>query len=214
MEIQRYPGGQIPNGATVYIDYFATMEGSYQYDAINKNLHIGISLLNQLIEVYYRNTINDYKNLDITDLVILNYITQNIYGARVKINFVRCGIEYNDYNSSILPYKLIRYYFNFQKKFGNKFLISLNGNIRDYNFIRNDRSQIYSDFSGKMAYQLNHRTKINFDAGYRKQKGEQIDLDLVTTRGEFTKIYRKLFISAGLEMYYRNYLGEIINCFY
>ncbi|MFC2136898.1 hypothetical protein ACFLTE_01860 [Bacteroidota bacterium] len=211
LEIQRFPGGQIPNGATVYIDYITTMEGSYHYDAINRNFNVGVSLFNQMIEVYYKNTINDYKDLDITDLVILNYITQNIYGSRVKISFVSCGIEYSDYNSSILPYKLIRYYLHLQKRFGEKFLISLNGNIRDYNFTRNDRSQIFSDLSGKIAYQINYSTKINFDAGYRKQKGEQIDLDLITTRGEITKIYRKIFLSIGLETYHRNYLDEIIN---
>ena len=71
--------------------------------------------------------------------------------------------------------------------------------------------QLYSSIFGKIIYQFKPRSKFNFDVGYRKQVGEQIDLELITSKLEYNTIYRTLYIKVGLEVYKRNYVGEQIN---
>jgi len=46
---------------------------------------------------------------------------------------------------------------------------------------------------------------------YRNQAGRGIDLDLITSKLELTSVVYKIYFTLGLEVYNRNYLGEIIN---
>ena len=210
-EIQRIPGGQIQDGDIVFIDYRATTEGSYQYTLHNSTFGVNLSLWNQFIELYYRNNTNDYKNIDGFDAQNLNFVKKNIFGSRITYKPISSGVEYTSYNSTIIPYNLLRLYIIFQHRFGERLRFSVNGNMRYYEMLNEGVDQRFADISGKVAYRFNRNTDINLDVGYRNQKGQGIDLNLLTARAEFTKKFRKLFLTAGLETYQRDYLGEIIN---
>lgn len=209
-EIQRMPGGQIPNGSTVYVDYTAVQTGSYKYDAHSNSFYAGITVLNRLLEVYYRGRFMHYKNVEKSDLLTLNYLRGNTFGGKIGYWDAELGVEYEDHNSTITPYKLMRYFLNIQKRVG-KFILSANGNIRKYNMVDEEIIRKYSDISGKAAYQINPKTKIDLMLGYRHQRGPGIDLDLVTASSEFRTSWRKLILSVVLDMYLRDYLGEINN---
>ncbi|MFH1321655.1 MAG: hypothetical protein ABII90_13515 [Bacteroidota bacterium] len=208
VEIQRFPGGQIANEAIVYVDYTATQPGSYQYNTNNQFFSAKVLLFGQLIEFYFRTSRQDYINIVQTEYLTLNYFSQNVYGSRIVFGFASGGIEFDNYKSNIIPYQMIRYYINFQKKYKNKLLVSLNGNMRYYQMINEEIKQKYSDISGRIAYNIKSHTKLNLEIGYRNQKGQGIDLDLFTARSEFTTIVRQMFFTVGLEIYRRNYLGE------
>ncbi|MFC2086262.1 hypothetical protein ACFLQ9_00925, partial [Bacteroidota bacterium] len=210
IEIQRMPGGQIANGAMVYIDYKAVQEGSFSYDGIYNNLSASITLFKQLIEVYYRYSKNNFINIEQSDLLTLNYFSQNVYGSKVFYRFISGGVEYDNYQSSLIPYKMSRFYVSLQKKFGRKTLLSLNGNIRNYLMLNENINQKFSDITGQLAYQINYRTKFNIDAGYRNQKGPGVDLELLTARSVVTMALGNLFLSAGFDIYNRHYLDEKI----
>ena len=51
--------------------------------------------------------------------------------------------------------------------------------------------------------------KLNLTLGYRKQRGPEIDLDLLTARTEFEMVYRQLYITLGADLYRRTYLNDI-----
>lgn len=206
IEIQRVPGGQIPNGAAVYIDYTYEVPGSYEYDANNNQFGASILLFRKFVEFYYRFSIQDYPRIVSGDFLTLNYFTQHVYGARLDFGIARAGVEFDNYESNIIPYKMRRYYVDVNWNIRSKLLISINGNIRDYRMIADDVNHLYSNVSGRVAYKFRPRTTLSIESGYLNQRGINIDLDLLTARAELLSIVGKLQMRVGVEMYRRIYL--------
>jgi hypothetical protein len=213
LEIRRIPGGLIADNSVILIDYTATQPGSYEYDANTHVFNTSVYLLDNLLSFYYRFSTQDYSNLVNTEFVTLNYFTQNLAGFRLDYNFLNAGAEYEDYRSSILPYHMWRYYVTLQKNVGKKLMLMLNGNMQDYVMLDKPEPeyQKYLDVTGKAIYTIYGNTNINLDLMYRKQTGRGIDLDLMTAKTEVTTMRNRLYFTVGLEVYKRNYVGEIIN---
>jgi len=211
LEIQRIPGGLIANNQSIFIDYTAEQQGSYKYNSDNQQFSARVVLFERIIEIYFRLGEQDYDNLEFSELITLNFFSQRIYGSRITYGFFEVGFEYDSYQSNITPYDMARYYIRLHWRYRNKLLLSLNGNFRD--IVRIDRidNQQYLDITGRAAYSFNPQTKLNLDLGYRNQEGRQIELDMVTARTEFTTLYRQLYFTAGLELFRRTYVGEILN---
>ena len=207
-EIQRVPGGLIINNQSVYIDYMATPPDSYEYDADNKTFTASILLFKRILEIYYRNSEQDYTNLTDTDFLTLNYYNQNVIGSRIDLGFTRFGIELDEYKSNIIPYKMMRYFLDVNGRIGKKLLISLNGNIRDYIIIDNETKRLYANISGRVAYNIRPRTKVNLDFGYLNQTGRNIELEALTARAEFISNFRQITLKAGFELYQRLYINS------
>ena len=208
LEIQRVPGGQIPNNTAVYIDYYSMLPGSYQYDVNFHSFNADIILFGRIVELYFRFGNQDYHNLKTAEYLTLNYLNQKIYGCRLEYKFASGGVEYETYASSIIPYRMFRYYAQLQGTFRNKLSFAMNGNIRRYRMLYEASNQTYIDITGKIGYMFTSQTNLSFEAGYRKQVGQGIDLDLLTARGEFTTVFRQIMIKVGVEMYQRDYLQE------
>jgi hypothetical protein len=213
LEITRVPGGQIAEGAAVFVDYTVNQPGSYRYDANIVNFNASVLILKNLLEFYYRFAYQDFQNMENTEFLTLNYITQNIYGARVEYKFASAGAEYESYNSTVIPYRLMRYYVLLQGNIKTKVLYSANANYREYKMLDDNTIQKYADFAGNITYMTSPQTKVTFEIGYRKQVGKGIDLNLLTARTEFTANYRKLYLKAGVQVYKRLYLNDNINFF-
>ena len=210
LEIQRVPGGQIVDNQTVYIDYVAIQPGAYSYEANNNSISAGILLFKRLIEVYYRGSFQYYPRVVEAEYLTLNRYSQNIYGARLDLGFATTGIEYDNYNSNIIPYRSLRLYVNMTWSIRAKLIFSVNGNLRNYSLLGEEINQKYSNLSGRVAYSINSRTKANIEIGYLAQNGPNIDLELITTRAEISTSLRQLYIKAGIEMYRRHYLNSDI----
>ena len=211
VEIQRIPGGQIANNSPILVDYQAEQIGSYNFNVDMQSFSIRVTLFDRLLEMYYTIANQDYNNVESADFLILNYFTRNIYGVRFHLGLLTAGVERDDYKSTIVPYEKMRYFLQLNGKIGKKILLSLNGDLSYLTLTETNTDQLYSNLYGKVVYLVKPRSKINFDIGYRKQIGKEIDLDLVTARAEFNTIYRNLYMKAGLEMYRRNYVGEQLN---
>jgi len=69
VEIQRVPGGLIPNSETIYIDYTFQQPGSYSYSANNNHFSASILLFQRLVELYYRYSVQDYPKVNQGDLL-------------------------------------------------------------------------------------------------------------------------------------------------
>ncbi|MFZ4521377.1 MAG: hypothetical protein ACOYNC_06705 [Bacteroidales bacterium] len=212
-EIRRIPSGLIANGGTVYIDYTARQSGSYKYDADNHAFAANVALLKGRVDLYYRLSLQRYKNLENTDYIALNYFTQNVVGVRLGFGLISGGAEYEDYRSSIMPYHMVKYYLNLQKTFKGRLNLAINGNMQNYTMLNEPdaRLQRYTDLSGKIEYLIVNQTKVNLDIIYRKQQGRGIDLDLLTSRLELSSVIYQLYVTAGIEVYRRLYIGEKLN---
>ena len=53
--------------------------------------------------------------------------------------------------------------------------------------------------------------KVNLDLEYRKQVGDEIDLDLIRARTEFNTNVHKIYLRLGFEVYRRYYISEQID---
>ena len=212
IEIKRIPGGQIANNSSILVDYSTLLPGAYKYNLDNQVFLTRVILFKQFLELYYRWGKQNYNHVDLSERIALNYYLQNLYGVQFTIGFARFGVEYDQYQSSIIPYKLVKYFANLHWSFKNKLLFSLIGNVRDYITIGDRQNELYTDISGKVAYSFNSQTKLNLELGYRDQNGYQIDLNLLTARTELNMVYRKIYFTLGLEVYRRDYLNrETIN---
>jgi hypothetical protein len=210
VEIQRIPGGQIPNDGNISVDYLADQVGSYNFDAITWRFTAKVNLFKRLIEVYYTVAGQDYENIEFQEILTLNYYSQNIYGVRIQVGPFSGGVERDLFNSTIVPYDKFRYFMNINGPIGKKTLLSLNGEITHLTLIEEDREQFYSSIFGKAVYMFGPRTKLNLNVGYRKQVGEEIDLDMLTGKLECNYVIRRVWLKVGVEMYYRDYVGENI----
>ena len=209
LEIQRVPGGLIANDSPVLIDYMAIQPNSYQFEAISNYFGSSISLLNNGVEFYFNISNQNYIDPDNIDLLTLNYFDKNVYGSRFKFYFINGGIEHDNYRSTIIPYRSTRYYLSIQGDLKQKLFYSINGDLRDYHMIIEEgRKQKFYNVSGNVYYNFSPKTKLKLEAAYRKQEGEAIDLDLITSRLELTTSYRQLYVTAGLELYNRDFFNE------
>ena len=206
VEIQRIPGGQILNNQVILADYSAQQPGAYSFESSNHAFYSAIQLFDNLIEIYYRSAIQDYHNLQETDFITLSYFNQNIVGGRIDLGFAGFGAEYDSYKSNIIPYNRLRYFVDLNWSPHSKILIGLNGNLLDYRMIDDSADQRYTNITGKIAYKITSRTRIDLDGAYLSQAGSNIDLRLITSKLWISTLYRQLLLKGGLEMYKRHYL--------
>ena len=211
VEIRRFPGGLIPDNTEVFVDYLVNMPETYSFDLNYNKFSSSISFWKKYIEFYFNAAKQNYVNLVNVDLIVLNYFTQYKYGIRTDVKFAAAGVEFDKYNSSIVPYEMIRYYASAQKTFKGNLILSLNADFRDYYLTNDNVRHQYSNISAKTVYRIQDITRASLELGYRKQIGEGIDLDLLTARLEFTSQFNKLFATLGFEKYNRDFLGEINN---
>ena len=216
IEVQRLLGGLIPNGGSVFVDYTVIQPGSYKYDLNNHNVYIGFLLFDRFLEVYYMGRFQNYVNIQQTDFLTLNYFSQNIIGIRLEKNFARGGVELDNYNSNIIPYRMVRYYLNIQGDFNNKLILSLNASLRNYRYIEDNHQQIFGNVSGRAAYNFKAQTRLELEVGYLRHKAFQTDLSMWTGRLEFSTVFRQLYLNAGIDFYSRNYVTSkfLLNGFF
>ena len=208
VEIQRFPGGQIADGTGVLIDYVVRQPDSYSYTSNLNKLSGKLNLFYNILETYFSVANQDYINLEEVDMMTLNHYTQYSYGALINFKFATIGVEFDNYYSSIIPFRMKRYYINFNQSFFKRVLVSVNGNIRDYYLINERTNQLFTAFSAKVAYRIFDLTKLCVQLGYREQIGTGINLDLFTTRIELMSQLRKLLLTVGYEKYNKIFLED------
>ncbi len=204
-EILRIPGGQIAQDQSVLISYTAIQPGSYNYLALNNTLTSSILLFDRILELYYRGSAQEYPQVKQTEYLTLNRFYQNITGLRIHYKIATAGIEYDYYNSDLIPYKRINYYLNLNLKIKSRMLLSLNGTLRDHHILDQELNYIYSNLSTRFTYSINRWSRLNLEGSYLKQNGRTIDLDLITGKTELITSFRKLTIKGSFNIYKRSY---------
>jgi len=207
-QIQRIPGGQIQNNSNIFVSYSASQPGNYSYNLNMNNFSINYSFFNNLLDFYYKTTKSDYTDIRNTDNLLLNYLNDDLYGACVKYKTATLGSEYDDYQSNLVPYFMVRYYFTWQGKIRENVVFSINANWRDYKLPTESEHRLYGDFNGMLSYAVNKKSKIDVTLGYQSQEGQQINLDLVTLRTKYSTMIRKLVFVVGVDGFDRVYLSN------
>lgn len=211
LQILRVAGGQIPNNTTIYVNYTAVQPGNYQFLSTNNLFKTSVSFFNRLFGIYYNKSVQDYHSLKNIDLVTLNYFNQQVIGVKFEYRLLAGGIESDHMKSTILPYKLLRYYINLQGTLKRKIVFSLNGNIYDYKKLNDKNNVKYIDAGGSAVYHFTPRISLMTSLNYRKQNGEGVDLNLFSSRTEFNAIIHRIRLSVIYNYYDRNIFNEVIH---
>lgn len=208
LEVQRIPGGQIADGATVYADYRAQQQADYQFDLTHRTFGASVALFRQFLEIYYRSLAQDYDNFDQTRFRILKIISQKVYGGRIAYGPFAGGIEWDDTGSNIIPYRSLRYFANLNQQMASRISAVLNASRYRFTYRETDEVQRFDQLSANLTWMLSRQSRINLFGNYRFQKGRGIDLELGSLRGEFSARLRMLWITLGTEFYRRDFLTE------
>ena len=211
LEIRRLPGGQIPNGGVVYVDYIAEQERSYDFKARNRKVRGAVSLFDRVLEIYYDYYDQDYDQISNPDVVSLNYLVERSYGGRLHLWGLRLGYEKHSYQSSIIPYEYVQYMVGLLLGTSMRMNVFLSANYRDYLLLRDQERQRYLSANGQVSYRITRVVRFTLEGGYRSNRGRSIDLDLTNLRAELATQFRRLVLTIGAQMYRRNFLGEQIN---
>ncbi len=211
VEIQRLPGGLIPNGSSIFVDYKFIGQPSFEYAVNSNNFSSRISLFQNLFEIYFRLNENSYTNVKGRESSILKSISQRVYGSRININSVTAGIEFDDYNSNIIPYESTRYFLTIGGRISSRINTTLTANLKFIELLAEKEKQEFHDIAGRIVYGISSSTSFNLEASYRFQEGRGLDLDLAILRGELKTQFRAIYITAGFEGYNRKYISEEIN---
>lgn len=206
VEIQRIPGGLIPDNGKIYAFYNATQPGAYSYNINQNNLAFNWSLFHGFLDVYYKTYRTDFTQVHNADYMLLDYLTENVMGGSLKYKAATVGAEYDEYQSTLVPYTMMRYYFSCQGSLNNRFIYSINANWRDYKIPAETTHRQYGDLNGMASYAVNNRSKIDLTVAYQSQKGKQINLDMVSFRAKYSTVFRKLTCVVGVDSYDRVYL--------
>lgn len=216
VEIERVPGGHIPNNATVYIDYMAARPGLFEYHVNNHALNADVWLLKNKLNTYYRLYTQDYSNQVISENQALNIFSRHVIGTRLDFNFISGGAEFEYCKSNILPYAGMKYFVAVQKVYEDLY-VTFNGNLSDFQM--NNESSRRKDIDARcnIAYSILKNLRMNIDYMYRSMRGRGINMDIQTTKIEISTNLHKLFLSLGTEMYWSqsqsahsNYKGGFI----
>ncbi len=208
VEIKRLTGGQIEPGATVVVDYYVAQTPVEKFDNIRNAYSAGITLFDGFLEAYGRWVDQDFENVEITDSQLLKVISQRTLGARLSYGFLTTGYERDEFDSNIIPYDSEKYFVTLAGVLNNKFSFSLNGTLRELKLVQDAEKQSFRDISARLSYFITRNIKLNINGGYRRQRGRQIDLDLLSFRAELVSRFRQIFISAGAEAFNRDFIGE------
>lgn len=211
IEIQRLPGGLIGNGSTIYVDYIANGQPSYEYGVNSNNFTSRISLFDNFFEAYFRLNENSYNNIVNQDATILKSISQRVYGTKIHISSFSAGIEFDDYNSNIIPYQATRYFLTLSSRLSSNISTSVTANLKFIELLSEKEKQEFHDVAGRIIYGISSKTSLNLEGSYRFQNGKGLDLELSILRGEFKTQYRAIYITLGIEGYNRHFISERLN---
>jgi hypothetical protein len=206
--ITRVPGGLISNGEVVIAEYNALQPGTSNYIASNNTASASLLFFRNHLEIYYRGAMQEYPFIEATDLLVINRFHQNITGLKINSGALSAGVETDRYNSTIIPYRRVRYFINSNFSPAPGIILAVNGNISDYKLTGEDLSFLYSSINGRIIWRWTPRTRASAEAGYLSQEGRNIDLKMLTGRIMVTHSVRRLEVSGGIDFYSREYSGS------
>ena len=202
IEIKRMPGGLIPNNSTVLVDYVFIQPENFELVNNTMNFRIALEVLTNTLQVYYNYSSKKYKDPQFLQYFKLDFYKRKVYGGKLNFGFINGGIEYDDFDSNIVPFKLLNYFVNLNGRYKNRISYNMSFNRVNYLMIAEEgRTQRFDYLTGNLSYFINNSTNLNFNMAYRSQQVDELDLGWLTGRLEFMTRFNQLELKANLNYY-------------
>ncbi|MCF6270182.1 MAG: hypothetical protein L3J41_10750 [Melioribacteraceae bacterium] len=207
-EIRRLLGGQISNDGFVLVNYDYSANNSYKYNSPTHNYFAGINLFDNFIQLSYSGSEVTYNNLENAKYLLLKLVSQRILSLKFNYSGFSTGIEFNSFESNIVPYEFVNYFGQYDYLQKNFALFSFRANYKRLLLIDQNQRQIFMTVVGRLMFFLSKKTKLLLESSYQFQEGVGIDLNLLKFKTEYQANFRALKILVGVELYDRNYIQE------
>ncbi|WP_242093911.1 hypothetical protein [Aestuariivivens sediminicola] len=206
IEIKRVPGGLIPNNTSVLIDYTFIQPENFELVNNSMNFKIALEMLTNTFQLYYNFSNRKYKDPKVLQYFKLDFFNRHVYGGKLDFGFITGGIEYDDFDSNIVPFKLLNYYANLNGRFKKRTRFDMSYQRSNYLMIVEEgRTQFFDFLSGNISYFFNNSANLNLNITYRSQQVDDLDLGWLTGRLEYITRINKLILKTNLNYFKRSY---------
>jgi len=142
---------------------------------------------------------------------VINPIDQKTFGLQLSYNSFNGGLEFESYQSSIMPYSSGRLFLKYSDNLMSNMVLSLTTNYQDYYYTETKEENRMLDLSSRLAYRLGGRTSINFEGSYVNQTVRDIYMGYVNIKAEYTMNISQIELTAGFDSFNRLMDKEKIN---
>ncbi|RME95799.1 MAG: hypothetical protein D6766_02315 [Verrucomicrobia bacterium] len=179
MEIRRVPGGRIPNGGTVLVDYLAAGQPSGSFTTFQHAARWRLSLWDRLLSLYARLTIDDKTNVG---ELLLNEFNDVVAGVESEWKWIRVGGEYENYDSNLTPFKTWRFRQEFQWNPSDQTALGLNLSQGISEFPDAGRRLRFFSCIAQARWRPRANLHIRLEGGTRWERGDGVDEQVNTAQ--------------------------------
>jgi hypothetical protein len=207
-EIQRVVGGSIPNGGAVLISYTAINQESGTFTTRQGYYRFRIALLEQLLAIYGHLRIVDHAD---EGLLILEELTESVIGIESSWKWFNIGMEYENYDSSLLPTKTLRFFQN--ANFNPSWRSALRLSLEQSKVTYTQTDEEVWRFFNTLAYQIQVTPKLSWKLdgstySERRENSVTTERDLLAANTDLDYRIGKTLFTVTYEYRIDDYLNE------
>jgi hypothetical protein len=207
-EIERVVGGSIPNGSLVLIDYAIENPGDGAFTTYQRYYRFRYSLIDQLISIYghHRSVDNDGG-----DQFTLEDLDETVIGLDSSWRGLTAGIEYEYYDSSLLPTESFRSYQSVTFSPGWRSSLRIAFDQSWISYLDSDEEIWRFFYNINYGRQFTQRLAVKADLAYYMERGkddETLDRDSLAAGAEMNYRVGKTSFAANYEYREDDYLNE------
>ncbi|HEX9047092.1 MAG TPA: hypothetical protein VF988_08690 [Verrucomicrobiae bacterium] len=195
-QIERIPGGTIPNGANVFVDYSATLQGSAGYDSLANNASFRLDLWNRLLGFYARWSVQTF---DGGENLLLRTLNDKTVGVDSSWRWFHAGAEYETVDSNLAPYDRTRFFQSVSFQPCAKTVVGLDADEGWTDFNDSHLRQTSYGVIGRLQQRVTSHLTGGAEAGVRIDRGQTFDRTLATCRFYLDWNIGKLMVKASYE---------------
>jgi hypothetical protein len=202
IEIQRLPGGLITDNTTVLISYSSNQTGDFTINSNNNSFSAGVDLFNGIVNFNYNYSNQNFDNTSNINYEAENYFKRTGYNGGIRYKFFEGTVEYEKYDSELVPYERLSYKLNLHGNYRQHILYSLNYWVNDFSIIQEEgRTEKREYLTGMLTYTFNRNNKLNGMLGYNKRTVNDVGGNWLSGRITFSKNIGQLRFVADINFY-------------
>ena len=194
VEIQRIPGGDIPNGGTVLVSYSAADESEDATSVTDRRFASTVRLFDDRVRVYGR--IHNIDSTSTRQLALADALDQ-VVGVKLSAWNIGVGGEYRDRSSPSASYTATRTYQSCSFHPGKRSTLALRASQSEVDYSDSPNNQWTHSYI--MRYNTYPRIGwwFSVEGGLHREKGDRRNRDRRTVRGSLRYSYRRLSLTMS-----------------
>ncbi len=205
-EIRRIPGGRIPKGSSVAVDYSANQQPSSSFTSYSDNVRFRIDFWNGLLGFYGRWSSVSY---DGGENLMLRTIDDKTVGIDSSWRWLRAGVEYQTVEANSAPYNRFRIFEGVQFQIGDGTSLGVDVDQSWARYPDDNLSETVYGAILRLRQRFNSQFTWDIEGGVRKDETSTYNRQIATTRTELNWSVAKLSVKVGYAFNTQDYGTEL-----